>query len=441
MKTALTLAAWTALLSGCSLLRVAGVGVDHWKEGEAAYHRKKYDEAAEHYAAVKPDHAKYQRAQVGIGRCLWKQDKLDESVTQMLSARRIDAATFDGTKRLVTDLSLLYGAVAAETVAKTGDPIVAVHPQSDGSLLLMSDRGALSAADAQGNTRWETPLGGRHSGAKAQVAIDGDHAYSVSYDSQASKLLAIKIATGEQTWTHDLGKGWIWSTAAAANGTVYAPMYKHVVALNGTSGEVLWTTETSAKRPEQLLVAGDAVCAEIGEAVECWSAATGEAQGSYTMPQRTDHGGIVSDGSKLYVTADNALYAVELGGGMSLAWKQLIGERASAPTLAADKGLIAISTVKQLRLFDTATGKPAGEIDKPLVGTGTRIRPARRDGGWLVSSGRALYSLPDQGGWDWVASFTGTITSPPVPVGDKSVLVAASVDRVPAVLDVLGEPW
>lgn len=438
--------AWTAAalaVPGCALFQKAGVGVDHWAEAQAAYARKKYDDAATHYEAIKPDDTHYQAAQIGIGRCLWRKDKLSEAAQQMLGARRLDTNTFDASDRAVRDLSLVYGAATSRTLAQASDSIAAIFPRPDGMLLLLTDRDTLSAFDDKGATRWEAQLGSRHSGAGAHVAFEADTAFAIAYDTKASQVVALDSTTGSRKWTFDLGSTGVHANADVAGGTVYAPADDAVVALDATSGEVRWTVET----PEQfgqVVVAGDAVCGESSKSIACWSSASGEALGSYARPKRSDWGGLVSDGDKLYLVTDDALYAVTIAGGMTLAWKQLVGSRAAAPALNVKRGVVAVTTTKQLLTFDTESGTPKGKVDTPPNGSGARGRlsATAMDSGWLVSSGNIVYSLDNSGTWRWIAGFDGKVTSPAVAVGSKSVLVAvSSVRSAPAVMDVLAQPW
>ncbi len=428
---------------GCALFQKVGATVDHWAEAEAAYSRKKYEEATTHYQAIEPDDPHYQAAQVGIGRCMWRQDKVNEAAQQMLGARRLDTTTFDGSDRAVRDLSLVYGAAAARSVAKASDSVVAIFPRPEG-MLLLSDRGTLSAFDDKGATKWEAQLGTRHGGARAHVAFDGETAFAIVHDSKASEVVALDPATGRPKWTFGLGSGNSNANADAAAGTVYAPTRDGVVALNAADGTVRWTIETP-ERFGQLVAAGQAVCGESSKSLSCWSAASGEALGTYARPKRSDRGGLVSDGDKLYLVTDDALYAVGIAGGMTLAWKQLLGSRAAAPRLDAEHGVVAVTTTKQLLTFETSSGTPKTKADKPPNGSGARARlsPTRVDAGWLVSSGNIVYALDDSGAWSWIAGFEGTVTSAAVPAGSKSVLVAVSMraGATPSVMDVVAQPW
>ncbi len=431
----------TCMAAGCALFqKVVGVGVDHWAEAQAAYSRRKYDDAAIHYRAIKPSDPHYQAAQVGIGRCLWRQEKTNAAAEQMLGARKLDVAAFDSTQRLVRDLSLVYGEAVSQSVASTSDTVIAVFPR-DEMLLLLSSRGTLAGFDDAGATQWEAQLGSRHSGARAHVAFDGGDAFSIAHDSKNSQVVALDPGSGARKWAFSLGVGNVHASADAASGSVYAPTRDGIVALNASDGEARWTVETP-ERFGQVIVAGTSVCAESSKSLSCWSAATGEGLGSYARPKRSDRGGLVSDGETLFFATDDAVYAVGIRGGMKLVWKRLVGSRPASPALDHEGTTLAVSTARHLIVLDAATGMPRVEVDKPPLGLGTtRLSPTPSSSGWLVAAGKVVYALDAQGVWEWIAGFDGTVTSAPVPLGTTSVLVAVSSRSQPMVMDVLARPW
>jgi|GEM_PF-6278513 len=125
--------------------------------------------------------------------------------------------------------------------------------------------------------------------------------------------LAIDLLTGAKAWSHDNPLD-DQSCCAFADGMVYMPMGKHLKALNGRTGEHLWTSETNHKIGPITINGDDILLACRDRAFRVVDRKTGQVTFKLDFDEGFVSGPILVDGT-VYLAADMDtgmhLYAIE----------------------------------------------------------------------------------------------------------------------------------
>jgi outer membrane protein assembly factor BamB len=222
----------------------------------------------------------------------------------------------DGTRVFVAAgeaIHALDGASGAVVwVAPTG-PVSAPLLAQDGWLIVAA-AGALSAFRAEdGHKIWSRDLGAQ----RARATIEGDNLYAPLDDGQ---LRALDLKTGADRWTRHLD-GPV-SEVLAFSDRVYA----------GFGDKIFYGFDT------------DSGAREFGQRIGA-----------------VLRGRPAAEGTRLFVTAiDNMVRAFDRNSG-NMVWHRSVPFRPGAPVVIGST--VAISGLSsEVQVFDTATGKPAGQI-------------------------------------------------------------------------------
>ena len=248
------------------------------------------------------------------------------------------------------------------TGTASGNPFVATAPAVSGAVAIVPMGNTLVAVTiATGREAWRGPATAQ----SASVAADGGLAFVLGAD---ANFHAIEVATGRDRWTEPFpARGSCKSVPAARGGVVYvtrnvlvraadanrpAEYYRHLVALDASTGQERWRypatpAGTTGICVDEAVVAGDTYFAVDGQTLHAINLTTGRELWPPVdvrvpvdgRPRSVDLAGLVDAGTVLVGVTPVALLAFDKATGR-VAW-QLPGQyRANAPSTAVAGGVL-----------------------------------------------------------------------------------------------------
>jgi len=231
-----------------------------------------------------------------------------------------------------------------------------VEPDAGGGLLFVVGEASIVARQASsGAIEWELPF----TGALAVPPV-WDNGWLI-VATTGREILAFRGVDGFLVWRRNIGANAHARPALAAD-RVYVPTEDgRVVALEVETGAPVWERRMGGAANDILALDERIYVGSNDNFFYCLLAATGE------IDWRWRTGGDIvgraaADGRHVYfVSLDNVLRALDMKSGAQQ-WKAALPLRpARGPVLAGDT-LIVTGLSSTARAYDTATGKPAGEI-------------------------------------------------------------------------------
>ena len=261
----------------------------------------------------------------------------------------------------------------------------------DGYLVVVTETGVEAVDAATGTTEWttDTPLGDIFDA--PPVIANG----TVFLPSGIS-IHALDLATGDRRWRVPVGLS-MKSCPAVVDGVLYvAGDDTYVRAFATADGREHWRYKTSARIECNVAVEGGAVYTgtEAGEVVAL-DAESGDERWRYELPsdgrdRRQRPQTVATDGSRVYVTTDGALYVLDAVGGTPC-WRSQTYAGSYASGVAVGDGKVHIPIDPSNAggtgaVFDAATGGRIHEFT--LGGDHTFDVGPSLAGGALYTNGR-----------------------------------------------------
>ena len=219
----------------------------------------------------------------------------------------------------------------------------------------------------------------------------------------AGQLAAFREIDGAKVWSHDSPPLHVRPTIEGNN--LYVPLDEgRLVALDLQTGAERWTRFPAKGALSEALAFPDRIFVGAGnKAFYAFDAGDGDIDWSFQIGTIV-RGRPASDGSRVFTASmDNIVRAFDRRSG-ALVWHQAVPYRPTTGPMIMGTAVIATGVSAEIRAFECATGKAAGQIklDQPLAappafsGSGTNTRMA------------AITGSP---GGEWKLLLTG----PPVP--------------------------
>ncbi len=417
-------------LSIAALALSACMPYDHYTAGMHAMNVKQYPDAQKEFKLVPKDNFRYQEAQFELGVILYALHDLDHALQQMIAARALSPERFEKERAMVKGLGLVHAELTHKWDVKTDGVIEDVKQVGD-VLLTVNKDGTVQARKGE-QLLWESPLGPRSNMGRAIPVVDGDLVYVVK-EHRPTQLLALKLATGEQVWAHELGGQYEFSNVAVDGHAVYvgdsARGKYSLNALDKRTGRPLWTTPVDGI-PGAIVAGHDRVWAHTKDNhITCFGADGHAKLIDYALTGHLDEQTqLVMTDQSLYVSEGSSLYALRFTSA-PLAWKQSIQNAGglSAAALVDDGKKLVVQTRTALRAFDAQTGSPLWLVSSPTEdGAWSRAGKLPPEiGGAIVGWGESyVFGVSSDGKLLWQLAFDGSLSAAPVPVGDDTLVLA-----------------
>ena len=250
------------------------------------------------------------------------------------------------------------------------------------------------------------------------VANGAVYASSAFYQ-QENNLFALDADTGALHWKSD--PGWSGGGATVVNGVLYVSTQDATVALNASSGALLWRYALVGGTPplvaNGVVYVSCVVCA--GDSVFALNADTGAPLWKYATDFYVD-GDAVADGV-VYVTSRNYVYALDAGTGAPL-WQ--VPNLLSWDPPAVAKGLVYLDSGADIYALNAGTG---AFIWKYNTGNPISAPPAVANGVVYVTSYETLFALDaGTGAMLWKTQFNYLVLLSPV-VANGLVFVGSEI--------------
>jgi outer membrane protein assembly factor BamB len=209
---------------------------------------------------------------------------------------------------------------------------------------------ALKAAD--GSEAWLAPAG------KVTAPPLAHAGWMIASTEKA--LTAYRASDGTKVWSRELGTQRVIPTIEADN--LYVPLEDgRLLALDLQTGAEKWVRHLTGPLSE-VLALSDRVYVRSGDKhLYCFRASDGEREWRFLFGALV-RGRPVADEKRIYVTAmDNTIRAYRRSNG-ELLWHPALPFRPTTGPELIDSVVIVSGTGTELRAFDAATGRPAGNI-------------------------------------------------------------------------------
>ncbi|HEY6327312.1 MAG TPA: PQQ-binding-like beta-propeller repeat protein [Candidatus Cybelea sp.] len=186
------------------------------------------------------------------------------------------------------------------------------------------------AVDARsGHWRWATQLQAHDandfdvftSPGLFTITSHGRQTPGVGVTLKNSRYVMLDERSGAVLWQRQLVPAMHWmqsiGTPAASGDTIVVPLFHgptdgELVALDESSGSVLWRVATSGIYAEPVIWRGDVLVAEANGAVAAFDLRTGRGLGRLSVPSKLYGRGLALDGDTLFVAGRGALWAYRL---------------------------------------------------------------------------------------------------------------------------------
>jgi outer membrane protein assembly factor BamB len=248
--------------------------------------------------------------------------------------------------------------------------------------------------------------------AAAGGVLDGDHVYIPLQD---GGTVALARETGASVWTNPLTTP--WSLALAAR-SVVAVTANQVVALDRTTGSVLWQVPLSARSLAPALVAQDliVVALESGSLI-----ALRISDGAIAWTLQVDglarYVGLAADDRTVYLTTDGSrVAAIALTSGQ-LNWTVTLDGTLSPPAVANDRVFVG-STSNAFVALDSDTGEKEWEWGSKMIGGDVVGAAVDADVAYFVGLDNLLHAVNrGNGNQRWKQSTSTRPIAPPQAFG------------------------
>lgn len=422
------------ILAAVALVTLGATGclpVDHYQLGMDALKLKKYPDAQREFRLVPRDNYQFQHAQFQLGVVLYMLHDLDQAMQQMLAARALNPEQFGKEQAMVTGLGRLHAEMTQQWDVKTDAEIEEIKAAGD-VLVTVSKDGTLSARRGD-KLLWENPLGPRGNYGRAIPVIDGAVVYVVK-EKRPAEVLALRLETGEQLWTHALATphAYEFANVGVDAHAVYvgdsARRDHELLALDKRTGAQLWAMPIGGKAGP-IVAAHDRVCTHTQENhIVCVGTDGRSKVLDYPLTgQMMVQTQMVMTGDSLYVVTGSSLYALRFTA-TPLAWKQPIAEGSlSAASLVDGGSKLVVQTRVALHAYDAHTGNPLWLVSSPRDEGSQRHdgqQPVEVDGAIVGWGEKWVFGVAPDGKLLWQLAVDGWLSAAPVSLGKDTLVLA-----------------
>lgn len=223
---------------------------------------------------------------------------------------------------------------------------------------------AFVATGRDGEARWRRDWS--ESSAPAAPTIHGETAFLT----RAGETVAVDIRTGEVRWEYAAGTE--PSTPTAVGDRLYLGA-KSLLALDGVTGERLWTADAVPDHAGELGATDETVYAESDGTLFAVDAADGSVRWECDLAQDSYAGPVVGEATIALMGNDGLLQARSRADGGER-WQVQFDSAAQAPPAIADGVVYAVDEDPYAcRAYDAASGEELWDTD---LGVGSEDRPA-----------------------------------------------------------------
>lgn len=231
----------------------------------------------------------------------------------------------------------------------TGELVLA--PSVDNHLYALNSQGQFAWKFLAKNDIWAAPVS------------DGTLAYVAGMD---RSLYAVRVKDGTSVWSVELGAAILSAPALSADGVVYvATMGKEVIAVEASSGAILWRTPTAGILWASPVVKDGVIyIGDVEKKAYALDAKTGAELWKLEMPSAIYGAAAVMPSSLLFVTDAGDLVAVSFKG--EKLWSQRInGKLYTTPVVAGEKVIVAVKESEKLLFAYDFSGKELWSVNVP----------------------------------------------------------------------------
>ncbi|USQ89878.1 serine/threonine-protein kinase (plasmid) [Streptomyces phaeoluteigriseus] len=242
------------------------------------------------------------------------------------------------------------------------------------------------------------------------------------------------VKPSHQPWTHTTA-GYVRSSLAVVDGTVYIRSYDEVYALDATTGTPRWTHTTGNREflypmglySSPAVVDGTVYIGGSDKKVYALDAATGTPRWTHTTGNRVRSSPAVADGTVYIGSDDKKVYALDATTGTPR-WTHTTGNRVRSSPAVADGTVYIGSYDKKVYALDATTGTPRWTH---TTGGPVCSSPAVVDGTvYIGSDDIKVYALDAATGTlRWTHTTRGAVDSTPAVV-DGTVYIGSCDGRV-----------